>query len=85
MSKSRWPLLVRVEVEFVDACTRGTWSTLEEQRRESRPSRCRSIGYLVERTATHVTVAQSISSASQNVADTMSIPRRAVLSIKKLR
>ena len=85
MKKPRWPLHVRVEVEFVDSCTRGTWSSLEEHRRESSPSLCRSVGYLLERTATHVTVAQSISSHSQSVADTMSIPRACVRAIKRLR
>jgi hypothetical protein len=83
--KPTWPLGVRVEVEFFDSCASGRWRTVADHRKDSHPSLCRSVGYLLERTARHVTVAQSISSNSQDVADTMSIPLAAVRSIKRLR
>jgi hypothetical protein len=83
--KSRWPLAERVEVEFDDACSSGQWRTMADHRRDDGPSRCRSIGYLLERSSRCITLAQSQSRDTQNVADTMSIPRKAVIAIRRLR
>ena len=82
---TKWPLNTRVEIEFVDACTNGNWNSVDVHRRDSHPSLCRTIGYLVEHTAKYVTVAQSISSNSQNCADTMSVPRAAVKRMRRVK
>jgi hypothetical protein len=81
----RWPLPQRVEVEFEDACASGSWRQMADHRKDDHPSRCRSIGYLLEKTRTYVTVAQSQARETQNVSDTMSIPRGAIVAIRKLR
>ena len=84
MSNGKWPVNVRVEVEWVDSCTRGNWDSLERHRKESRPSRCRSIGYLIESSDRCITVAQSMSTDSQNISDTMSIPRKAITRVRRI-
>ena len=84
----KWPIKRCVEIEFTDACTSGGWMALERQRKETGTSLCRSIGFLVDATADHVTVAQSISQTTENVSDTMSIPRAAIrrmITVKGLR
>ncbi len=80
----KWPLNTRVEVEWVDSCTNGKWASVDVHRAESRPSLCRSIGYLLERSDKRVVVAQSMSTDTGHVSDTMAIPRVAVKRMRRI-
>ena len=72
-----------VEVEWVDSCTGHGWNSPEqhlENRKEG--TRCRTAGYLLERNAKRVMIAQSVGDDTGDVADSVSIP---AVSVKRLR
>lgn len=81
----KWPLNERVEVEWIDSCTNGVWAPPSYHITESKPTTCRSIGYILVEDTKKIVVAQSMSLNTGNICDTMSIPRVAVLKIKRIK
>jgi hypothetical protein len=82
--KQRWPLRRCVEVEWVDSCTDGRWASVAIHRKESHPSTCRTIGYIVDNSPKHIILAQSQSIDTQHCTDTMAIPKSAVRRVKRV-
>jgi len=82
-ARKRYP---KAEVEWLDSISEGRWNDLETVLREATPEamRHRSVGYLLAKTKNHVLLAGSLGDDSAMVADTMQIPRKAVLSIREL-
>lgn len=83
-NQPRWPLRAIVEVEWRDSCSNKQWASLEQHRRDSGPSICRSVGYLLSKSATEVIVAQSLSLTTGHIADTMAIPFETVSRMRRL-
>jgi hypothetical protein len=82
-----WPLGEIVEIEWHDALTHGSWSTREdhcEQAHQAEQGLLKTVGYLVRETKHSITVAQSMSSVSQHISDSMTIPRGEVHRIRKI-
>jgi hypothetical protein len=80
----KWPLKELVEVEWSDAITHGAWDSRDAHIKAARTRPLRTVGYLVQKNRTSVTVAQSMSSVTQHIADTMTIPRGEVRKIRHL-
>lgn len=80
-----WPLNERIEVEWVDSCTNGVWAPFEHHLRASKPTTCRTIGYLLVMDNDKLVVAQSMSQTTFNISDTMAIPRSVIKKMKKLK
>ena len=76
-----------VEVEWLDAMSEGRW--MDTETAISRATRevmlHRSVGYLIHETDDLILLAGSRGETSENVADTMQIPRVAVLAVRDLR
>ena len=70
-----------VEVEWKDANAGGGWRSREEYEKQ-RPSACRTAGYLLVRNRQHVIIIQS--QDNKGVADSITIPRSEITSIKRL-
>lgn len=71
-----------VEVEWLDSRAFAGWAHPEEHLERSRPSRCRSVGYLLLKDRERIVLAQSCSDDSGNVADPLAIPRGMVKAIR---
>jgi hypothetical protein len=87
VTKSPWPLKRLVEVEWRDACTHSAWEDANVHREKARDIErklLRSVGYLVRCNRRSVTIAQSMSSMTQYVSDSITIPRGEVRSIRQL-
>jgi hypothetical protein len=86
-NKTKWPMNQIVEVFWVDSCSRGRWAGLDDYRKE-RPAICKTCGYLVAQTKTYITIALSqgdMTAMSNNVLDSISIPRSCVTRIRRLK
>lgn len=73
-----------VEVEWVDSCSHGKWTSREYYEKET-VSVCRSVGYLLVKDRIQIQVLQSQDETSEQVADSISIPRTAVLRVRRLK
>ena len=73
-----------VEVEWVDSVSEGGWRKPAAYLEHIAPDRCRTVGYLLKSNRTLVTVFQSLSDNTGNVTDSITIPRAAVKSMKRL-
>jgi hypothetical protein len=80
----KWPLRARVEVEWRDSASRGGWDSVGNHRQRRQVGPCRSIGYLLTQDKDVVQLAQSMSSMTQDVNDTVTIPRENVIRMKRL-
>jgi hypothetical protein len=77
----RYPL---VEVEWEDSAGTAGWGSVAVH--VDHPiARCRTAGYLVHRSRQKLVVVGSCDDTNGNVADSMTIPRFAVRSIKRLK
>ena len=81
----KWPLSKLVEIEWVDSCTEGGWSSQENYLNRAQPTICRSIGYLLMKNKEKVAVVQTMSSSTGHVADSMTIPMVAVRKMRILK
>ena len=72
--KPKWPLRRIVEVDWLDATSRGRWKSVDEQRKETVPTVCRTVGYLLVSDRHRVSVAQSQGTGG-DATDTITIPR----------
>ena len=61
-----------VEIEWIDSCAEGSWATKEEAALSV--AHVRSVGFLVEKTAKSLTLAQSIDTEG-NTAERLTVPR----------
>ena len=93
-SEATPPLGTAVEVEWVDSVTRGRWiprTEAEQWARGQAPSaRHCSVGYLLARTDAALCLVQSMvkydaDGSDEMVAEVLSIPLPAVLSVRQLR
>lgn len=80
----------RVEVEWLDSETDGAWMPLAQALHEAEPEPLhRSCGFLLAETDAYVLLALSYRDATDEqrpmVADTIRIPRPAVLTVHRLR
>ena len=80
---SKWPLRRIVEVDWIDAASRGRWQNADEHRKAATPIACRSVGYLLTSDSQRVTVIQS-QGVLGDVSDSMTIPRRMVLRMRTI-
>lgn len=76
-----------VEVEWVDSMSEGRWKPVADVIREATDEAMlhRSVGYLVHECEGSIVLAGSRGESGDMVADTMQIPRVAVLRTKVLR
>ena len=72
-----------VIIEWEDAYSHGGWHAHNKD--VDHVAQCVAIGVLLYNDESQVTIAQSISNTSGNVADTMSIPRGCVKRIRYLK
>ena len=77
MSEKRWPLGRRIEIEWDDTTGSHGWSPADEYCSLG-PLKCRTIGYVLTETDTHLTVVQNMSAGNGHVADSMTIPKRII-------
>ena len=81
-----WPKeMPIVEVEWVDSNAEGGWSSVEkyEATMEEDPSLlCKSSGYLLHKGKRTLMIVQSQSKKSGNIADSITIPRSAIRSLR---
>lgn len=81
----KWPVNHVYEVYWRDSCSSGGWKTLAEYRTDDKVGPMRSVGYLTKKDKHVVQLVQNMSSGTQHVADSMTIPRECVIVIKKLK
>ena len=74
-----------VEVEWLDSITDGGWRPPEAYLASAAPDQCRSGGYLLKSARTSITLMQSRSDLSGNMTNSVTIPRVAVKSIKRMK
>ena len=72
-----------VEIEWVDACSNTTIWEFKEGLEPILPMPAASIGYLIEKTKTHITIAQTLS--RQSVARRFTIPIGCVKKIRRVK
>ena len=65
-----------VKVEWLDSCVDNGWKS-EHEVIENTVSHCESVGYLLKKDKTQVSIIQNVSDTG-NVSEQMSIPRRCV-------
>ncbi len=73
-----------VEVEWIDASSKGGWGSVEWYLKNSQPSLCRSTGYLLRKDAKAVTLVQSLGDHKDGT-DAIAIPRSCVKRIRYLK
>lgn len=74
-----------VSVRWIDSTMNGHWHAASAVGAALDPTATiASVGYLLEKTRKHIVLAQSLSEGSQEVGNLLSIPRFAVVSIKRL-
>lgn len=71
-----------VEVKWIDSAWHQGWKTKRDG--AVQPSHCKTIGYRVRNTKSHLTVAMSVST-NGNFTEAMCIPRGCVVSVRKLK
>lgn len=72
-----------VKIEWVDSARSFDWSLLEEI--DNKPVNCISVGFLIENTKEHITIAQNYGLKPEQVCNLITIPKCSVKSIKKLK
>lgn len=77
--------LNKVEVEWIDSCKSNGWGSLKYHVGELTFSRCWSVGYVIQEDKKSISLAQSLSEDTKNIADVISIPKVAIKTIKKLK
>lgn len=82
-SKQKFPRMQLVEVEWIDSAARGRWASREDYEKHDIVT-CRSVGYVVKRSARAVVLVQS-QSADGDCSDGMAIPRAAVTKVRRLK
>lgn len=77
----------RVEIEWLDSISEGRWNDREQIERQANRANMlhRSVGYLLMDNDDFVLLAGSRGETNENYADTMQIPKVAVLAIHDLR
>lgn len=80
-----FPLLSMLEIEWVDSCSSKGWGSRDYHIKDFAESHCRTVGYLIERSKTSMSLAQSISDDTKNLADVMSIPTVAIKKVRRLK
>ncbi len=70
-------------IEWEDSYHDSDWVGRRHARIDSRVSKCKTVGYLLKSNLREVTVFQSKSDTG-NITDTMSIPRKAIKSLRYL-
>lgn len=83
--KHKWPLRTIVEVTWRDSHAKHGWGPMSDITSDRDVGPCRTAGYLVTTTKRMVTIAQSMSLPTGHAADTITIPREAVTSIRVLK
>jgi hypothetical protein len=73
----------RVEVEWVDSEGGSGWHPIAKERDEKPRTGCATVGYLFERTRSHVKIVQSLSE-NENVDNVLTIPRSAIRKVTVL-
>jgi hypothetical protein len=82
------PVRPLVEVEWYDSCAFAGWDTGAHTLERSKPSSCRSAGYLLEHDDERLVLAQSIDESEpddERYADVLAIPAAAVRRVRRLR
>ena len=72
-----------VKIEWVDSARSFDWSLLEEI--DNKPVNCISVGFLIENTKEHITIAQNYGFKPEQVCNLITIPKCSVKNIKKLK
>ena len=81
-SKKKWgPVLIK----WIDSCASKGWGSRDYHLKEFAYSTCYTTGFLMERTKKYISVCQSFSEDTKNMADTISIPMACVKSVKFLK
>ena len=73
-----------VEVEWVDSFRTGGWRDIKEYRELTVTPTIKSVGYLLKSNRTVVTLIQSHDPTHNNMTDSITIPRSAVKSVRRL-
>ena len=81
--KQTWPLQTILEVEWQDSVSNTQWAPVAEHRKMV-TGPYRSIGYLVRCDRAVVQLAQSMGGGTQNIVDSISIPRCAVRRMRRI-
>lgn len=83
MKKDPWDL-PKVEVEWLDSASWGSWR-VRERIDQIKPLLCKSVGYLYKKDDEQLHLLQSVSPEADNASDGINIPRSCVKRIKRLR
>lgn len=72
-----------VEVEWVDSASTGGWGH-PDAFIKSGLARCRTVGYVLERTKDHIVVVQNVGDDTGRVGESMAIPASCIRSVRRL-
>ena len=72
-----------VLVEWLDSRRGEGWARLEEVRDES-PTRCRSVGWIIRKSPSALTIAGHLGENPEQCCGDMTIPKRSITKIRKL-
>ncbi len=70
-----------VEVKWVDSASRDRWHELSD---DDKPSEIRTVGFMVRKAKSHITVCHSYDEDGNDIIAAISIPRGCINSIKRL-
>ena len=73
-----------VEVEWADSLRTGGWRDIKEYVELTVTPTIKSVGYLLKSNRTVVTLIQSHDPTNSNMTDSITIPRSAIKSVRKL-
>ena len=83
--KNKVKPLIKMEIEWIDSFSSKGWGPKSEHIKGFDHAKCRTVGYLIERTKKSISLAQSLSDITRNISDVMTIPTVAITKIKVLK
>lgn len=83
MVKINWILKKIVEVEWVDACSRGRWDSHDSYVAQTALN-CKTSGYLAKETKKEIVIIQN-QSEENSVLDSITIPRVCIQHIRRIK
>ena len=74
-----------VRVEWVDSCSDSGWNKRSFYEKDTTVSKCESVGFLLKKTRTEITIFLSKSHTTGQITELMTIPRKAVTKLYYLK
>lgn len=81
--KAEYPLNKLMEIEWLDSATKGGWNHHDNYQEEAQTSLCKSVGYVLKDNKDMIVLVQT-QSVTQNVTDSIAVPKGCIVKVRKL-